>query len=350
MAKHTYNLHLKGYVGGCDFDRDYVDYILANNAGKPVSVLIDSLGGSLATALSIASAFNAHGDVSVHFVGMNASAATIASLGASSISMDSSAMYLVHKCSSEFFQYGNLNADDIATLIKDLKATKRDLDKLDANIAEMYAGKCKKPACELLDLMKAGGWLTAKEALEWGFVDEITDYSEESAPKLTDAVASAMASAGMPIPNIPVADTQSSFGKFLAAIAEFFKPKAAPEENQEKQEPTRNIVEQNTPIVTMHTFTNLCALLSVENMAASDGMITLSVEQMQAIEDAVTAAAKREHDLKAEITQLREKPAEDTTAVVNSGKNPQQEEKSEVEQFVDTVNSARSLYNLLPKV
>ena len=140
MAKQKYNLHLKGYVGGCDFDRDYVDYILAQNSEKPVSVLIDSLGGSLATALSIASSFKAHGDVAVHFAGMNASAATIASLGASSISIDSSAMYLVHKCSSEFFQYGNLNADDIATLIKDLKATKRDLDKLDANIAEMYAG------------------------------------------------------------------------------------------------------------------------------------------------------------------------------------------------------------------
>ena len=352
MAKHTYNLHLKGYVGGCDFDRDYVDYILANNAGKPVSVLIDSLGGSLATALSIASAFNAHGDVSVHFVGMNASAATIASLGASSISMDSSAMYLVHKCSSEFFQYGNLNADDIASLIKDLKATKRDLDKLDANIAEMYAAKCKKPANELLDLMKAGGWLTAKEALDWGFVDEITDFEDESAPKLTDAVASAMASAGMPIPNVPMADEQSAFGKFLAAIAEFFKPKAAAAdvlENQE-QESNPNIVEQHTPIITMHTFTNLCTLLSVENMAATDGKITLSVEQMQAIEDAVTAARQREQDLVAEVTQLREKPGEDTTTVVNNGKSPQQEEKSDVEQFVDTVNSARSLYNMLPKV
>ena len=181
MAKQKYNLHLKGYVGGCDFDRDYVDYILAQNSEKPVSVLIDSLGGSLATALSIASAFNAHGDVSVHFVGMNASAATIASLGASSISMDSSAMYLVHKCSSEFFQYGNLNADDIATLIKDLKATKRDLDKLDANIAEMYAAKCKKPANELLDLMKAGGWLTAKEVLE--MVDNRYVYQTEEENK-----------------------------------------------------------------------------------------------------------------------------------------------------------------------
>lgn len=356
MAKQKYNLHLKGYVGGCDFDRDYVDYILAQNSEKPVSVLIDSLGGSLATALSIASAFKAHGDVAVHFAGMNASATTIASLGASSISIDSSAMYLVHKCSSEFFQYGNLNADDIATLIKDLKATKRDLDKLDANIAEMYAAKCKKPASELLNLMKAGGWLTAKEALEWGFVDEITDYEEEPAPKLTDAVASAMASAGMPIPNIPVADSQSAFGKFLSAIADFFKPKAeevsAPtpiEATTEKT--TENTVNPTTTQNTMHTFTLLGKLLGVENFAATDGVITLSVEQMQSIENAMSAHETRQGELETEITALKKSPAADTTNVVDTGKHEgKQAEKSDVENFVDTVNSARALYNMLPKV
>ena len=100
MAQTQYHLHLKGYVGGYDFDRNYVDYVLARNEGKPVNVLIDSLGGSLATALSIASSFKNHGDVTVHFVGMNASAATIASLGARRITMDASAMYLVHKCSA----------------------------------------------------------------------------------------------------------------------------------------------------------------------------------------------------------------------------------------------------------
>ena len=102
MKNTQYQLRLKGYVGGIDFDRNYVDYVLARNEGKPVYVLIDSLGGSLATALSIASAFKRHGDVTVHFVGMNASAATIASLGASHISIDASAMYLVHKCGAEF--------------------------------------------------------------------------------------------------------------------------------------------------------------------------------------------------------------------------------------------------------
>ena len=100
MPQTQYNLHLKGYVGGADFDRNYVDYVLAKNAGKEVNVLIDSLGGNLATALSIAAAFKNHGKVSVHFVGMNASAATIASLGASHISIDKNAMYLVHKCST----------------------------------------------------------------------------------------------------------------------------------------------------------------------------------------------------------------------------------------------------------
>ena len=48
MQKYT--LQLKGYVGGMDFDKGYVDYVLSKHADEPVTVLIDSLGGSLATA------------------------------------------------------------------------------------------------------------------------------------------------------------------------------------------------------------------------------------------------------------------------------------------------------------
>ena len=32
MPKTQYNLHLKGFVGSADFDRNYVDYILAKSA------------------------------------------------------------------------------------------------------------------------------------------------------------------------------------------------------------------------------------------------------------------------------------------------------------------------------
>ena len=92
MPKTAYNITLKGYVGGTDFDRKTVDTTLAQNEGKRVNVLIDSLGGSRASGLSISAAFKNHGDVAVHFVGLNASAATIASLGAAHISIDTGAM------------------------------------------------------------------------------------------------------------------------------------------------------------------------------------------------------------------------------------------------------------------
>ena len=223
---NTYQLHLKGFVGGYDFDADYVDYVLSKHKDTEVNVLIDSLGGQSSTALSIFSAFKLHGNVNVHFVGMNASAATIASLGAKHITMDSSAMYLVHKCSVGFFEWGQLNSDGLQALIANIEHQKADLDKLDANIAQMYATRCKKEPEALLALMKEGGWLTAKEALEWGFVDELTDYADESAPVLTDTMACAMSAAGIPIPNMPTmhltAQEQSAFAKFLGALGQLF--------------------------------------------------------------------------------------------------------------------------------
>ena len=137
----------------------------------------------------------------MHFVGLNASAATIASLGAAHISIDAGAMYLVHKCSMALFEWGSLNSDQFTTLIADCEKIKADLDKLDLNCAQLYAAQCKRKPEDLLALMKVGSWLSAKEALDWDFVDKITDLADEPAPVLTDAVASELAAAGIPLPN-----------------------------------------------------------------------------------------------------------------------------------------------------
>ena len=329
MSNISYTLHLKGFVGGADFDRNYVDFVLAKSNGEPVSVLIDSLGGSLATALSIASAFRNHGDVSVHFVGMNASAATIASLGAKHISIDANAMYLVHKCSTEFFRWCDLNADNTQDLINELEAQKSDLDKLDSNIASMYSAKCRREKNELLDLMKVGGWLSAQEALDWGFVDEITN-SNEQAPVLTDALASAMANAGMPIPNIPVQDRNSPFAKFLASLSSLFKS-----EKQSQNSNTMNI-----------TFKNIGKILNVEELNAEDNKVSLSVENLNAIEATLDKQAKEIASLNERILALASAPADSSTAVIEDNK-PQMTEKSDVEQFFDTINSARKLYDIV---
>ncbi len=139
MSKTAYNIQLKGCVGGADFDRKAVDTMFAIQSGKRVNVFIDSLGGSLATGLSMSAAFKNHGGVAVYFVGLNASAATIASLSTKHISMDAGAMCLVHKCSMAFFEWGSLNSNQFSTLIADSEKNKVDLDKFDLNCAQFYA-------------------------------------------------------------------------------------------------------------------------------------------------------------------------------------------------------------------
>ena len=335
MPKIAYNISLKGYVGGADFDRTTVDKTLAQNEGKQVNVLIDSLGGSLATGLSISAAFKNHGNVNVHFVGLNASAATIASLGAAHISIDAGAMYLVHQCSMAFFEWGSLNSAQFATLIADCEKIKADLDKLDLNCAQLYAARCKRKPEDLLALMKAGGWLTAKEALSWGFVDEITDLADEPAPKLTDALASAMASEGMPIPNIPIAeaDKESAFARFLAALTSFFKP-------------------STNPITTamIKTYIFLSAILADKPLTVKDGAATVTAAQLDAIEAALAEKDRLCNEQKQTIADLQAKlaakPAEASSQVVEDNKpSGSAGPKNDVEQFVETYNSAKKPFD-----
>ena len=339
MPKTAYHISLKGYVGGYDFDRSTVDRELAKNDGKQVNVLIDSLGGSLATGLSISAAFKNHGNVNVHFVGLNASAATIASLGAAHISIDAGAMYLVHQCSMAFFEWGSLNSDQFATLIADCEKIKADLDKLDLNCAQLYARKCRKPTADLLALMKVGGWLTAKEALDWGFVDEITDLADEPAPKLTDSLASAMANAGIPIPHIPLAepDKESAFAKFISALTSFFRP---------------NATVTNTLTTAMNkTYTFLCAVLGITALELTNNKASLSDEQLSAIENHLADLGKKVEDRDKTIADLQAKlaakPAVESKQVVEDNKpgGGEPAPKNDVEAFVDTYNSARALFD-----
>ena len=353
MAHSKYHLHLKGYVGGYDFDRDYVDYVLSKNPDTEVHVLIDSLGGSLATALSIVAAFREHGNVHVHYVGMNASAATIVSLGAKHVSIDSSAMYLVHKCSVEFFRWASANSDKLADIIKEAKQMKSDLEKMDANVAQMYASKCQKSPEDLLALMKKGGWLTAKEALEWGFVDEITDYEEDAAPVITDSVAADMASSGIPVPSCYSGQQPSNiFARFIDALTNFFsnsntlsKMEQANTTTQQEQVQTHQASVQQPAAGTQ--------VQTQQEQPAADAQAQALEQQRQTLEaqhnTAIAAKDQEIATLRAELEEFKKAPGASTSQVVETEKkdNPQ-DKHSAVEDFFATRQRATELYNLVP--
>lgn len=342
MAKE-YQLKLKGYVGGADFDSGYVDYILSKNNEKQVDVLIDSLGGSLATALSIVAAFRNHGNVTAHFVGMNASAATIASLGAKHVSIDSSAMYLVHKVSTSFFEWGSFNSDQLQQMIDHCKQMQTDLEKMDGTIAEMYAAKCKKSPEDLLNLMKIGGWLNAKEALEWGFVDEIIDSADAKAPELTTKMVASLNEAGIPVPDVPVIDKEKSLFEKIVA---YFENKFSPNTKEKKENSLSNTMKK--------TLNFICALLAVEFINFEDGKAALNEEQLDALENALAQKNKAVEDANVSITQKDAEIAQLKQQVANLQKAPgaQSQEVINTHENIDDISqcisNARELYDALP--
>lgn len=344
-----YDLYLRGYVGGADFDADLVSRVLAKQKDQSVTVLIDSLGGSLATALSIAAAFREHGNVTAHFVGMNASAATIASMGAKHITIDSSAMYLVHKCSAEFFQWASLNADQLQAQIDQLAQMKSDLEKMDLNVAQMYARKCKKPVEDLLALMKTGGWPTAEEAHQWGFVDSLTDNREDAVPILTEDLAASMQANGMPLPDMEIkaVPASSGFNKLVDMLSAFFQRKDHAATNHKV---THNM-NKSLPLLAV------ALAMQQQEFALTDEHLSLTAEQADQLEahlktlnDQIAAQTKTIAEKDSRIAnlekQLAQQPADETAQVINQPSKPA--ELTAEAEFAVNLQKAQELYNQLP--
>lgn len=371
MAKTKYHLHLKGFVGGWNFDREYVDYILNKFNGQEVNVLIDSLGGRADTALSIYASFKRHGKVNVHFVGMNASASTIASMGAARITMDRSAMYLVHKCRTTVFKWENMNSDELKRMIEEFKLETENMEKLDENIAAIYAAKCKKPVKDLKELMSKGGWLTSKEALDWGFVDEVTDFEDDQAPVLDEVTMTAMAHAGIPMPK----GMEDKKRNILQSIAKFFGFKAEDDDNasEASMDESGSIESEMSNTMRVNNeqdshqsqndmkkiLTFICAILACKDLTLSeDKKITFDEAQVDSIESAIAADKKTINDLnsqvsalqeenktlKAQVEALNKKPAEDTTTVVGS---KVVKESNIFEEYANKVSAAQELFNAI---
>lgn len=322
MSK-SYNLKLKGYVGDYGFDPEYVDYVLDRHKDEEVTVLIDSLGGSVGSALSIAASFRRHGKVSCHFTGMNASAATIAALGAKSVTIEESAMYLVHQCSVTVFSWENMNKEQLSAHIAALEGKMADLTKIDDNVASLYASRCKKPIEDLKAVMQAGRWLTSKEALEMGFVDAVETWEGDAKTVLTEATACAMQDAGLPMLGLPKADEDG----LIARIVSRLRTVMGLEENNKNNNNTE-MTEQ-------------------EIQALRQEVADLKAKA-EASEKRATEAETRVNALQEELAEAKKKPAEESpTPAVQAQAGGEQEGDNELQEFYASSQRAREMWNAI---
>lgn len=272
-----YDIILNDTVGYYPVTGRYVREALAEHKGKPVNVFISSFGGSLQEGLLIRQAFIDHGDVTAHLFGFTASAATIMALGAKKVVMADSAMYMVHCCSTSVWQYGSMNAEQIEAVIRDMETKKDFLGKTDGVMAYLYAKKCGKSAEECFSAMQKETWMTAKEAKDFGLVDEVSNDEDVPATKMDASIGDRIVAFGLPLPPGFTEGQQDKSDSMLNTLMQGLKSFFSHTGNDSNKGKKIVMNKKQIPFI--------LACLALDGVTASaDGAVSLTPEQMNAIE------------------------------------------------------------------
>lgn len=139
------------------------------NSANPLTVRIHSPGGSVTEGIAIRNLLRAYpGELTTVGVGFVASIASVILLAGKRVKMSDNAYLMIHR------PYGGVmgNADE-------MRQTADVLSSMDENILDMYMdaitsrGKEGTTREQVFEMMKKETWMTAREALDMGFIDEV---------------------------------------------------------------------------------------------------------------------------------------------------------------------------------
>jgi enoyl-CoA hydratase/carnithine racemase len=230
-------------------------------------------------------------------------------------------MFLVHKCSNFIDAWGSYNADQMQALIEDLEKNKKENDKIDVVLANMYAAKCKKPVSDILDILKEGRWLNAQEAYDYGFIDEITENADEPKQNFTAEIAAKMNAFGLSTVGLPSLDNpeDKKSGLINRLVSAIFG-KETTEEPAEANTPNNSTSETQ---MKKFNFATVAALLKLDSISADkDGDVTLTAEQLEQINNHIDELTASADENKTKLDESQAKVDELTKQVDALKKNP----------------------------
>lgn len=142
-----------------------------------VEVDIASNGGDVFAASEIYTMLkNYQGNVTVNVQGLAASAASVIAMAGDKVSISPTAQIMIHKAWSRI----QGNADD-------LSHESNMLDSIDQSIVAAYVAKTGMAAEDVLQLMANETWMTAQDAVDKGFADEIM-FVDDKQPQFTNSI------------------------------------------------------------------------------------------------------------------------------------------------------------------
>lgn len=141
-----------------------------DSADGDVIVEINSPGGYVSAAAEIYEAIRTYaGNIECRVVGQAASAASVIACAAKN-SISPMGTFFMHNCIG--YASGNHN---------DMRQTMHAMESIDENIMEAYRAKTGMTDAEIYELMEENTTLNARQAVEYGFIDKITDSAADLA-------------------------------------------------------------------------------------------------------------------------------------------------------------------------
>jgi len=324
-------IEIDGVIGGWDWeswDRINTGRIIRkalrdlSGVGE-IEVLISSPGGDVDEAFQIHDALRDHPAKVITIInGFCASAATIIALAGDERRISKNALYLIHKCSS----YVGGNQHDLEMELESQKTT-NDV------MLDMYRAVNKKSEQDLIDLFDYdnghGKWITAQEAVDFGFCTEIynengatakvamvdrTDFARLQYPDLPEGFEHVEYSFEQPAQPV---DEESLFNRFLNRAREWFAPRmdVSPNINPKSQEEMKKFN-------LLFPLLALCLVGFADQDYNPDEGVTMKDEDLQKLE----AEWKKLSEAKAALEQEKQTLAQ---------------EKANLEQSVTTLTAER---------
>lgn len=298
MRMEEFIFTLNGRIDPYYLNRNYVRYFLDKAGDKPVRIKVGSYGGDVSEALAISNLLAEHGNVTIEFIGFNASCATWLVFGAKTIEAHEDCMFLAHKSSIGVEIYGALNADDLATKIKELENSKKSAEAIDLMIASKYVDKTGKALKDIINLMQESRWMSASESKQWGFIDTIIPGINKST-RLTNEMVMNFEALGLPVPILEEED--GIVNRILNGVRNIVGPKK----------------NQNNESIMRKEFIAVNELLNCEGFAENQGKVTITVEQLQAINQSIENARAEKEKVDNDLTAEKKKLSDTITLLDN---------------------------------
>ncbi|MFI3078990.1 head maturation protease, ClpP-related [Streptococcus sp. 2021WUSS124] len=135
--------------------------------GSDVIIEVNSQGGVVNTGSEIYTALrNYRGTVTAEVTGIAGSSASFAIMGADKVVISPTAQIMIHKAS---FREVSGNSDDLERASEALKS-------IDKSIINAYVSKTGLDEDKLMEMMKKETYMSAHEAVELGFADEVMSF------------------------------------------------------------------------------------------------------------------------------------------------------------------------------